>query len=218
MPQPPGAAPTIAAFELGPFATNTYVVGREGTDTCWIVDPSFDPAPLLKHLRTHDLRPVGIVLTHAHCDHVAGIPDVLRAYPGLPILLHDAERDWPGDPELNLSLFSGSPISVPGPTASLADGQTLDLAGCPWRILHTPGHSPGGVTLVHDDSRTALVGDTLFAGSIGRTDFPGSSHDQLARSIRERLYGLPDETTILPGHGPASTIGRERRTNPFVRG
>lgn len=209
--------PTIRGFELGPFATNSYVVSVKGRPDCWIIDPSFDPEPLIDFIRENGLQPRGIALTHAHCDHIAGIPDVLRAFPKLPILLHDAERDWPADATLNLSAFSGQPVSVPGPTAALRDGETFDLAGTAWRILHTPGHSPGGVTLYHEPSGTAIVGDTLFAGSVGRSDFPGSNHDQLLTSIRTRLYTLPDATTILPGHGPASTIAREKRTNPFVR-
>ncbi|GJQ30176.1 MAG: hydroxyacylglutathione hydrolase [Phycisphaerae bacterium] len=211
------ATPDIRGYELGPYSTNSYVIPSPDDKSCWIVDPSFDCEPLLDDVRARGLRPAGIVLTHAHCDHIAGIPDVLRAFPGLPILVHEAERDWLGEPELNLSAFSGMPVSVPGPTGTFRDGDMLDLGGMPWRVIHTPGHSPGGVALYHEPSGTALVGDALFAGSIGRTDFPGADHDTLLHSIRTRLYTLPDSTVILPGHGPKSTIAREKRSNPFVR-
>lgn len=207
----------VRGFELGPFATNTYVVRVAGSPECWVVDPSFGPEPVLRFMEREGLTPVAILLTHAHCDHIAGIPEVRRAHPRVPILLHRAEWEWPGDPELNLSAFGGLPVSVAGPDAALEEGE-VELAGTRWQVLHTPGHSPGGVTLYSAAAKCALVGDALFAGSIGRTDFPNADFDTLASSIRTKLYTLPDETVIYPGHGPASTIGREKRTNPFVRG
>jgi hydroxyacylglutathione hydrolase len=207
----------VKTFTLGPLQTNCYVV-TAGTSDCWIVDASFNPAPLLQHLVRERLVAQALILTHAHVDHIAGIPDVRREYPRLPILIHEAEKDWPGDPVLNLSAMMGMDVSVAGPDRLLTDGETLTLAGSAWRVLHTPGHSPGGISLVCDAAGVAIVGDSLFAGSIGRTDFPGSDHATLIRSIRERLYALPDATTVHPGHGPATTIARERASNPFVRG
>jgi hydroxyacylglutathione hydrolase len=214
-------------FTLGPFETNCYVVwfadSAKSPDSarkeCWIVDASFEPDDLIAFVKAEGLTPVALVLTHAHVDHIAGVADVRRAFAvPPPVWIHEAEKDWLGDPLLNLSGMSGMPVSMGQPDALLHHGDVLTLAGRTWRVLHTPGHSPGGISLVHDDSRTALVGDALFAGSVGRSDFPGSDSRTLAASIRERLYTLPDETTIWPGHGPSSTIGREKRTNPFVRG
>lgn len=214
-------APTVAAFTLGPFATNCYVVtprGKHEECPCWIIDAGLDPQEMLKYIRGKKLRPSMVILTHAHIDHIAGLGDVRREFPDVPILIHEAERTWLGDPEANLSGAYGFPLTTPEATGTLKGGETLALDGDDWRVRHTPGHSPGGITLVHEASRVAIVGDTLFAGSVGRTDFSTSDHDALVRSIREQLYTLPDETVILPGHGEASTIGEERRTNPFVRG
>ncbi len=210
-------APDIAAFPLGPYQTNCYVVSVQGDPACWIVDASFEPEPLIEHIRSRGLAPQLLLLTHAHVDHIAGVAAIRRAFPELPVCIHGAETEWLSNPLLNLSQLGGFPVTAPGPDQVLEDGQTLTLAATSWRVIHTPGHSPGGVSFVHEPSRTALVGDALFAGSIGRTDFPGSDHDTLIRSIRQRLYTLPPETRIYPGHGPPSTIGRERSANPFVR-
>lgn len=211
----------IETFTLGPFETNCYLVYADTPDTrgqpCWIVDASFGPAEMIERTRELGLRPTALLLTHAHVDHIAGVDEVCAAFPGLPVLVHGAEREWLGNPALNLSLGAGVRITARGPDGMLEDGQELELEGGRWRVLHTPGHSPGGVTFFSEAQRVALVGDALFAGSVGRTDFPGSDPDLLARSIGTRLYSLPDDTVIYPGHGPQSTIGREKRTNPFVR-
>jgi len=208
----------VERFVLGPFETNCYVVGMPGSDACWIVDAGYEPGLMLDWVRERRLRPERLVLTHAHADHVAGLAAVRSRYPGLEILIHEAEADWPGDPNLNLSALMGVPVSAPGPTGLLHDGDRLELGGRTFQVIHVPGHSPGGIALYDAAAGLALVGDALFAGSIGRTDFPGSDHDTLIRSIRQRLYALPGETVIHPGHGPGSTIEREKQTNPFVRG
>jgi hydroxyacylglutathione hydrolase len=207
----------IARFTLGPFETNCYIVAVEGSPACWLVDVGYEPKEMLDAVRAQGLAPAAIVLTHAHCDHIAGVAEARRAFPDVPVWIHGAERQWLADPVLNLSEFGGLPVTAPGPDRELVDGEELRLDGSRWRVLHTPGHSPGGIGLYCEAAGVLLAGDTLFAGSVGRHDFPGSDGAVLARSIRERLYALPEDTKVLPGHGPATTIGRERRTNPFVR-
>lgn len=205
----------ITGFELGPFATNAYVL-RNGS-TCDVIDCPYEPDELLRYLAQNKLTPERLVLTHAHCDHIGGLSDFRKAFSACRVLIHAAEAQFLSQPELNLSAFFGQPLSLPGADELVHDGQKLTLAGAMWTVLHTPGHSPGGITLYSQTLGVAIVGDTLFAGSIGRSDFPTSDFDTLVSSIRSRLYTLPDETRALPGHGPATTIGKERRTNPFVR-
>jgi len=180
---------------------------------------------MIEFILSHRLHPSALILTHAHVDHIAGVRDVLSALSdrrgdgtgrGMPVWIHDAEAAWLNDPLLNLSALTGMSVTSPGPDRLLNDGETLRLGQAAFTVLHTPGHSPGGITLFCPQAGIALVGDTLFAGSVGRTDFPGSDTRTLAESIRTKLYSLPDATKVYPGHGPPTTIGRERAYNPYV--
>ena len=213
-------SPVVQPFELGDFQTNCMLVtsgSPEPGAACWIVDAGFDPEPMLDAARDQDLRVELIVLTHAHCDHIAGLAEARSRHPDAPIVMHELEREWLADPMLNLSAALGLSITAPSADRFIEPGDELTLGETTFRIAFTPGHSPGGVSLIHEPSKTAIVGDTLFNGSIGRTDFPGSDHATLERSIREQLYTLDPETVCYPGHGPTTTIGREMATNPFVR-
>ena len=201
---------------LGPFETNCYVYSPDG-QAAWIFDPGLEPRDVIEHVRKMQLRPEAIVLTHAHADHILGLPDVLEAFPGTPLLIHEAEQDWIADPALNLSAGFGMPFSGPQPTDTLSHALALAIGDQSWQVRHTPGHSPGSCSFIAPGGRLAIVGDTLFSGSIGRTDLPGGDFDQLAESIRRELYGLDAQCLCLPGHGPTTTVGQERQHNPFVR-
>jgi glyoxylase-like metal-dependent hydrolase (beta-lactamase superfamily II) len=213
--------PTITPFVLGDYQTNCFVVTAHAPNQpqdCTIIDCGLEPHEMFHWIDVHKLRPTQILLTHSHLDHIAGVDQALSRYGNLPIAIHEDERGFCSDPMLNLSALIGMPITCTEPGQYLTHNQIVDLNGSTWRVLHTPGHSPGGACFVHEASKQAIVGDTLFAGSIGRYDFPTSDAADLRRSLHEVLMKLPDDMTIYPGHGPRTTIGKERRTNPYIVG
>lgn len=203
---------------LGDYETNGFVVwdADDSTRSCWIVDTGENPEPLLARVRHEELNPIAILYTHAHVDHIMGAGMVAGAYPKVPRLAHPLEHDWFRNPKSNLSEWSGNPITVPAPTGSLEDGQQLTLGSSKWRVAHTPGHSPGSIALVCETAPIALVGDTIFAGSIGRVDLPGADWHAFEVSLFDVLLALDDSVVIHPGHGPSTTIGIQRTTNPFL--
>jgi hydroxyacylglutathione hydrolase len=206
----------LRAFTLGPWQTNCYLVWRDGLKSCWVIDASFGPGPMIAAMEKEGLTPTTLVLTHAHVDHIAGVAALRQRWPDLKILLHGAEEKFLSDPVLNLS--AATPLRVTSPPADrfMTHGEKLDMDGIEFEVRHTPGHSPGGVCLYAEKVGLAFVGDTLFYDSVGRSDFPTSNGAALMKSIREQLLTLPDETRIFPGHGQATTIGRERVENPFI--
>ncbi|CAE7273135.1 yqgX [Symbiodinium necroappetens] len=199
----------LQGFELGPYATNCYVVSCGGP-SCWIVDAGFAPGALIEAVRAGGLTPEKILLTHAHIDHIAGLTEIRRAFPGVEVWGHASEFEWFGDPKLNLSGAMGMPFTCEEPERELTAGMTLELGDSSWDVLHTPGHSPGSVTFVERSANLAIVGDTLFSGSIGRSDFPTSDEQTLYASIRGEIYTLDDETLVHPGHGPKTKVGIEK--------
>ncbi|MEX2671341.1 MAG: MBL fold metallo-hydrolase [Phycisphaeraceae bacterium] len=207
----------VLPFTLGDWQTNCYLTYVEGSRNCWLIDAGFGPQPMIDAVRERGLEPSMLILTHAHLDHIAGVHEVRQAFPDLPIAIHSAEQAFLTDPKLNLSAAIGMDLTAPPADRLLEHGETLMLDGLSFEIRHTPGHSPGGISLYQPDSRVAFVGDALFAGSIGRTDFPTSDHDTLISAIREQLLSLPDDVQIFPGHMGPSTIGHERQANPFLQ-
>lgn len=207
-------APDVVTLTNGVFAENTYLVADAARREAVVVDPGEEAPLFLKRLEHEGWRATGIWLTHAHLDHVAGVAEV-KAATGADVWLHPADRSLYDSVPAQAAMFGLEAEAQPPPDHQLADGQRLAVGDFTFEVLHTPGHTPGHVTFV--GSALALDGDVLFAGSIGRTDLPGGDTQALMTSIRRRLYTLPDATTVLPGHGPATTIGEEKRTNPFVR-
>lgn len=204
----------IDTLPLGLLETNCYVL-RSGDD-CWIVDPGMTPQPLIGFLKAQSAHPSAILLTHGHGDHIAGAGDVIAAFDGVKLLCPAADAAMLGDAQLNLSASFGMPVIAPQADELIEPGQQLALGDTLWQVIDSSGHTPGGVSYYCAEEKIVLTGDSLFAGSIGRTDIPGASCGRLLRNIRENLLALDDDVAILPGHGPASSIGYERRVNPFV--
>jgi len=208
----------IDSLVLGMYETNCYILrSSEQAVDCLIVDPGLGSEPLVRFLREHELNPVAVVLTHGHVDHIAGIASLRQNYPGIKVCIHKLDAEMLSKPEANLSAMTAGHFVAAPAEVLLEDGGSIDLAGINLRVLHTPGHTPGGICLYAEEDRIVFTDDVLFAQSVGRTDFPGGSMSELVRSIRQRLCALPDETVVYPGHGPASTIGIERASNPFLR-
>lgn len=211
----------IAGFPAGSFATNCYLVAPAAGAECVIIDPGQDAEPgIAEVLAAHRLKPVAVLLTHGHIDHIWSVAPVCGAR-GIPAYIHPADRALLSDPARGLSLqfgqqlFGGLTFTEPDEVAELADGMTIELAGVELVVSHAPGHTPGSVTFRLPEG-ALFSGDLLFAGSIGRTDLPGGDFPAILDSLARVCLTLPDETRVLPGHGPDTTIGTERVSNPFL--
>jgi glyoxylase-like metal-dependent hydrolase (beta-lactamase superfamily II) len=203
----------IEGLTVGPLQENCWLVGV--APRCAVVDPGAESARIIAAIERLGLEPERIVLTHGHIDHIAHCAHVAERY-GIGVVVHRADLPYlegPQWPELE-QLLGARPC--PAPEGFLEEGVDLEVAGLTLQVLHTPGHTPGGVCLLDEASRTILVGDTLFAGSVGRTDLPGGDWATLERSIRDKLFTLDGDWRLLPGHGPESTLAVERVDNPFV--
>ena len=208
----------IEFVESMPFAENTYIVWRPGRTDAIVVDPGFEPDAVLDALRAEGLTAAVILNTHGHVDHIAGNDALKAAFPAASLVIGAGDATMLMDPMLNLSGLSGIAITSPPADRTVREGDVVEAAGLRLEVLDIPGHSPGHVVFVLRDGPVVFGGDVLFAGSIGRTDFPGGSLDTLLSGIRAKLWPLPDATTVYPGHGPATTVGEEKRSNPFLAG
>ena len=206
----------MESFPVGPLACNCTILGDEQAQEAIVIDPGDEVSRIQRRLTELGLKLKQILVTHAHIDHVGGALK-LKRLTGAPIFMNendlpllkmiDEQAGWLGVP---------TPETAP-PDGALTDGLSVGLESSPAKVLYTPGHTQGSVCLHFVSLKLLVAGDTLFAGSIGRTDLPGGNFDQIIDSIHSRLLALPDETKVLPGHGPGTTIGEERRSNPFLR-
>lgn len=217
----------VAGFPAGSFAANCYVLAAAPGEECLIIDPGQDAEQGIDQiLERYRLRPAAVVLTHGHIDHIWSVAPVCGAR-NIPAYIHPADRALLTDPARGLSLaagqqlFGGITFSEPDDVVELSDGLTLELAGIELVVEHAPGHTPGSVTFrlpAAGEPGTIFTGDLLFAGSIGRTDLPGGDYETILASLARVCLPLPDETMVLSGHGPQTTIGTERAHNPFLAG
>ncbi len=203
----------ILNFRYGPFAENTYVVVGPSGRNAMVVDPGIESEPVLDALRSRGLTCAMIANTHGHLDHVA-CNAFFKRETGAPLAIHAADLPFLRNVSAQASLYGLDAENSPDPDLLLVEGVPLTFDGISFDVIHTPGHTPGGVCLRRGDQM--LVGDTLFAGSVGRTDLPGGDWNTLVDSIRRKLFLLPDDVRCLPGHEGETTIGRERLSNPFV--
>ena len=211
----------MSGFEIegiggGPFGTNAYLITDVATRRCAVIDPGYDAdkvwAPVIEE---KGLTLESIILTHGHIDHVCGVAALARAFPDIPILIHEEDADkLTGDNALSTSMLGLPPYEPARPTGYLQEGTPVMVGETSFEVFHVPGHCAGHVVLFAD--KKLIGGDVIFAGSIGRTDLPGGSYHVLANSIVEKILPLGDDVTIYPGHGPVTTIGQERLTNPFI--
>ncbi|MGA8301120.1 MAG: MBL fold metallo-hydrolase [Terriglobales bacterium] len=201
---------------VGPLQCNCSIIGDETTHEAMVIDPGDDIDEIVAIIGKHNLQVKQIVITHAHIDHVGGAMK-LRALTGAPILLNQNDYALLKMLDVQASWLGMKPPGAVEVEAGLAHDQTLRAGTLSANVLHTPGHTEGSVCLYFPAEKMLIAGDTLFARSIGRTDLPGGSFEKIMRSLHDRVLTLPDETKVIPGHGPATTIGEEREENPFLR-
>jgi glyoxylase-like metal-dependent hydrolase (beta-lactamase superfamily II) len=203
-------------FPVGPLQCNCIILGDEAAGEAIVIDPGDDITRIHRRINELGMKVRQILITHGHIDHVGGALK-LKRLTGAPILLNENDL-----PQLNMMEMQAAWVGVPTPEVAspddnLTDGMTVGLVACPAQVIHTPGHTQGSVCLHFVPLNLLIAGDTLFAGSIGRTDLPGGDGRQIIQSIESRLLALPDDTRVIPGHGPSTTIGTERESNPFLK-
>ena len=202
---------------LGAYETNCYVLrSSEAAKDCLLVDAGLGAGKLIKFLQERKLNPVAVVLTHGHIDHIAGVAALRAEFPDIKVHIHKLDAEMLAEPHTNLSAMTGEFFSIEPAEFSLKEQDVIEQAGVKLKVLHTPGHTPGGICLYSRDEAIVFTDAALFADSIGRTDFPNGSMEQLLTSIREKLFTLPDDTKVYPGHGLITTIAHEKEHNPFL--
>jgi hydroxyacylglutathione hydrolase len=206
----------LEIFPVGPLRCNCTILGDENSHDAMVIDPGDNIAEILARLQKHSLTVRQIVVTHAHIDHVGGAA-LLRQATGAPVYLNQNDMALLDMMEMQAGWLGVATPVVRPPDVSAEDGLKLGLPALPAEVLHTPGHTPGSICLLFPEQHLLIAGDTLFAGSIGRTDLPGGDGHLILRSLHNRLLVLPESTRVVPGHGPETTIGQEKQSNPFLQ-
>jgi glyoxylase-like metal-dependent hydrolase (beta-lactamase superfamily II) len=203
---------------VGELETNCYLISESPPDAI-VIDAGGSADEIIAHLEAAGLAPTTLVATHGHADHIIANAALRERYVGMRIAIGRLDAEMLSSPAQNMSLVIGRQVKSPPADRLLEEGDLVEVGGVCLRVIHTPGHSPGSISLCAEDfggAPAVFAGDTLFAGSVGRCDIPGGSWSELLAAIREKIYALPDETRVFPGHGPPTTVGHEKRTNPFV--
>jgi hydroxyacylglutathione hydrolase len=203
---------------LGPLQTNCYIVYNQ-EKKCLIIDPGEEAEKLIKFIKEKGVKPQAVLITHAHFDHIGALDDIREEF-DIPAYIHEKEANWLLDPALNGSqlFMAGKMVRMKPADHILTNEGKMTVGDFSFHVYETPGHSPGSVSFYFENEGFVVAGDALFNGSIGRTDLPFGNHEQLLKSIHDKLLTLPEETIVLPGHGPETEIGREMDSNPYLHG
>lgn len=209
---------TIIPIVSMPFVENTYIMHRPGSSDAVVIDPGLEPHLITQELARRRLNVVAILNTHGHGDHIAGNADMKKAFPDAPLLIGTGDAVMLTNPMLNMSKPFGMEVTSPEADRLLNEDDEVTFAGITMQVKDVPGHSPGHIVFIlhSEEPKVVFGGDTLFAGSVGRTDLPGGSHQQLINGIREKILSLPDDTIVYPGHGEATTVQVEKEENPYL--
>ncbi|OQA03596.1 MAG: putative metallo-hydrolase [Planctomycetes bacterium ADurb.Bin401] len=211
----------ISKLVLGDYENNSYIVRKENLSNCLIIDTGLDSIPLVEYLKEKKLNPAALVLTHGHVDHIAGVENLRKNFNSIKVYIHKSDAPMLCEPSKNFSTVLGLKIQTSPADILLTNEGDTDFQGFNFNVIHTPGHTSGGICLYSEENKVLFTGDTLFAHSVGRTDFPGYDADermrQLIKNIKEKLLVLPEDTNVYPGHGPATTIKQEKLHNPYLQ-
>ncbi|MHC4636450.1 MAG: MBL fold metallo-hydrolase [Planctomycetota bacterium] len=207
----------IDCLVLGAFETNCYIARKSETDKdCLIIDTGLQSEKLIAYLIEEQLHPIAVIFTHGHADHITGLELLRENFTGIKSYIHKLDSEMFTDPSANLSMLAGIHFSTDDADVILEEGDVIKSAGIELEVIHTPGHTPGGICLYSKSENILFSGDTLFAESVGRTDFPGGDMKKLIAGIKKKLIILPEEVVVYPGHGPETTIENEKKYNPFL--